>query len=59
MRTRFQAAALALAAAALTASPARSGFLDKLFGLGFATCKDAGFLCEKAVLMGGSPVTAA
>ena len=34
MRTRFQAAVLALAVAALTASPARSGFLDKLFGKG-------------------------
>jgi thiosulfate dehydrogenase [quinone] large subunit len=31
-------------------------FIDKLFGLGFSTCKDAGVLCEKAWLMGGSPV---
>jgi len=30
-------------------------FLDKLFGLGFQTCKGAGFLCEKAWLAGGSP----
>jgi thiosulfate dehydrogenase [quinone] large subunit len=30
-------------------------FLDKLLGLGFATCKDAGVLCEKAWVMGGSP----
>lgn len=32
-------------------------FLDKLFGLGFATCKGASMLCEKAWLMGGSPTT--
>ena len=32
-------------------------FLDKLFGLGFATCADAGVMCEKAWLMGGSPTT--
>ncbi|MDO8443263.1 MAG: hypothetical protein Q7S81_03365 [bacterium] len=35
-------------------------FIDKLFGLGFATCRDAstnlvGILCEKAWLSGGSP----
>jgi thiosulfate dehydrogenase (quinone) large subunit len=32
-------------------------FIDKLLGLGFATCKDAGLLCEKAWLAGGSPTT--
>ena len=32
-------------------------FIDKLFGLGFSTCKDAGLMCEKAWLAGGSPVT--
>ena len=32
-------------------------FIDKLFGLGFATCKDAGLLCAKSWLGGGSPTT--
>lgn len=32
-------------------------FLDKLLGLGFGTCKDAGALCSKAWLSGGSPTT--
>ena len=37
-------------------------FLDKLFGLGFATCREAttnmvSVLCKKAWLMGGSPTT--
>jgi thiosulfate dehydrogenase (quinone) large subunit len=30
-------------------------FADKVFGLGFSTCKEAGLLCEKAWLSGGSP----
>lgn len=32
-------------------------FIDKLFGLGFATCKGVGVMCEKAWLAGGSPTT--
>jgi thiosulfate dehydrogenase [quinone] large subunit len=37
-------------------------FFDKLFGLGFATCRDAktdavSVMCEKAWLSGGSPTT--
>lgn len=37
-------------------------FLDKLLGLGFATCRETGggavtVLCEKAWLVGGSPTT--
>lgn len=30
-------------------------FLDKLFGLGYSTCKGAGLLCSSAWLSGGSP----
>jgi thiosulfate dehydrogenase [quinone] large subunit len=32
-------------------------FIDKLFGLGFATCKGAEVMCQKAWLAGGSPTT--
>lgn len=38
------------------------GFLDKLFGLGFATCRDratgvVNYLCDNAWLNGGSPTS--